>query len=603
MIARRKPDEFGRRPLLAGMLVFAFAAALVGSPGGEASAREGPGDKKKDPNVVEIVFTYGSEKKEWINDVTKAFNADPGQQVDGKRIKVLAVPLGSGESVEELLEGREPEDRPRAHVTSPASSAYVELGNAESLKRTKKPLLGPTKNLVLSPVVIAMWKPMAEALGWPEKPIGWADILELARNEKAWKDRGKPQWDPFQFGHTHPELSNSGLITVNAIVYASRAARANKEGGLTLADVRDPETGRFMRSIEQAVVYYGTSTGFFGEKMFKGGPAYLSAAVMYENMVIESYDRAKYPAPEFPVVAIYPKEGTFISDHPIGVVERDWVGKEEREAAKKYIDFLREEGQQRKALQYGFRPALETVRRGAPLDRDHGVDPAQPRKELEVPSADVMAAVLDLWKENRKPSSHILVMDTSGSMSLPGRMTKAKEGAKDYLTKFGPRDYLSVIPFSDTVAPPEGRLRLAANQDKLKSEKFIDELVANGQTALFDAVREAYRLAQEDSQKKMLPSVIVLTDGLNNRSKGRKVESWDEHGAALNELLKEITPAPEKWPTRVFTIGYALNPKEPEEERALADLKKIAKATGGEFYQTDPKTIEKVLRAIRSSGH
>jgi Ca-activated chloride channel family protein len=39
----------------------------------------------------------------------------------------------------------------------------------------------------------------------------------------------------------------------------------------------------------------------------------------------------------FPVVAIYQKEGTFWSDHPAGVVERDWVTPEHREAAKIHI--------------------------------------------------------------------------------------------------------------------------------------------------------------------------------------------------------------------------------------------------------------------------
>src|SRR5262249_30381707 len=108
-----------------------------------------------------------------------------------------------------------------AHMVSPASSAYLELGNANSRRAGKGDLTEAGKDLVLSPVVIAMWKPMAEALGWPDKPIGWADILELSPDEKAWTKRGKPHWDPFQFGHTHPELSNSGLIAVLAEVYAA----------------------------------------------------------------------------------------------------------------------------------------------------------------------------------------------------------------------------------------------------------------------------------------------------------------------------------------------------------------------------------------------
>ena len=34
---------------------------------------------------------------------------------------------------------------------------------------------------------------------------------------------------------------------------------------------------------------------------------------------------------------VYPKEGTFWSDHPVGIVDREWVTPERREAAEIYI--------------------------------------------------------------------------------------------------------------------------------------------------------------------------------------------------------------------------------------------------------------------------
>jgi Ca-activated chloride channel homolog len=102
------------------------------------------------------------------------------------------------------------------------------------------------------------------------------------------------------------------------------------------------------------MVHYGSSTGFFGRKLFDSGPEYLSAAVLYESMVVESYGNAKTMA--FPVVALYPKEGTFWSDHPVGIVERDWVTPERREAAQTYINYLLAAQSQQKALAYGFRP-------------------------------------------------------------------------------------------------------------------------------------------------------------------------------------------------------------------------------------------------------
>src|SRR6202007_2966678 len=126
-------------------------------------------------------------------------------------------------------------------------------------------------------------KPMAEAIGWGKKPVGWADILALAQKKEGWAAYNFPQWGAFKFGHTHPEYSNSGLISLFAEVYAG----AGKVKGLTDADVKDEKVARFLGDIERSVVHYGASTGFFGNKMFANGPQYLSAAVLYENMVIE----------------------------------------------------------------------------------------------------------------------------------------------------------------------------------------------------------------------------------------------------------------------------------------------------------------------------
>jgi Ca-activated chloride channel family protein len=207
-----------------------------------------------------------------------------------------------------------------------------------------------------------MWKPMAEAIGYGKKPIGWADILALARSDRGWAQYGFPQWGQFKFGHTHPEYSNSGLISVIAEVYAANKKTSN----LTLQDVQNPRTADFVRGVEHSVVHYGSSTGFFGRKMFEAGPQYLSAAVLYESMVIESYSQNL----QFPVVAIYPKEGTFWSDHPIGVVNRDWVTPAHKEAAQIYIKYLLARPQQERAMSFGFRPGAVDVPLASPIDAD-----------------------------------------------------------------------------------------------------------------------------------------------------------------------------------------------------------------------------------------
>ena len=276
-----------------------------------------------------------------------------------------------------------------------------------------------------------------------KKPIGWEDILALARDKKGWSTYGFPQWGSFKFGHTHPAYSNSGIISLIAENYAA----TGKVRGLTIADVQSPKTRAFVSGIENSVVHYGSSTGFFGPKLFDSGPEYLSAAVLYESMVVESY--AKVSSMPFPVVAIYPREGTFWSDHPVGIVNRPWVTPERQEAAQIYIRYLLGRPQQEKAMTYGFRPGSPDVAVGPPIDAAHGVDPRQPTTTLEVPSFDVIAALQQQWdtQETSRPTScrrHIW------SMSEEERCPQPRQAPNSWFRCSATR--MTVPPFSATWA-------------------------------------------------------------------------------------------------------------------------------------------------------
>ena len=537
-----------------------------------ASCKNQSSSSKETPSVaprgaLELVFPYGSEKEKWINDVTAAFNRSNAKTQSGKTIFVRAIAMGSGESIDNILSARL-----QAHLASPASAAFIKLANAESRAKSGKDLIASTDNLVLSPVVIAMWKPMAEGIGWGKKPLGWSDILGLARNPKGWSAYGFPQWGKFKFGHTHPEYSNSGLISLFAEAYAA----SGKTAGLTLADLAKPQARQFIGGVEQSVVHYGSSTGFFGRKMFTNGPEYLSAAVLYESMVVESYSQNNLA---FPVVAIYPKEGTFWSDHPVGVVEREWVTPEHREAAKIYIQYLLARPQQEKAAQYGFRPTSLEVPLSAPLDTAHGIDPKEPKTTLEVPSVDVISGILQTWKTEKKHSNIVLVLDTSGSMREAAKMENAKAGAKQLVELLDDRDSFSFLPFSS-------ELHWAQRDANVKDERavllqHIDSIFAGGGTALYDAIDAAYQhLAAMQNPDAKIQAVVVLTDGEDTESRMK-----------LNELMQRIQYNGETRAIHVFTIAYGKDARKDI-------LQQIAEATQAKFYEGTPQNILDVFRDI-----
>jgi Ca-activated chloride channel homolog len=562
MRPRDLPARFRVRPAI---FLLALICLLTGCKKQSPSSNETPAVAPR--NALELVFPYGSEKEKWITDVTNAFNRSGAKTQSGKTIFVRALPMGSGELIDNVLSGRL-----QAHLASPASAAFIKLGNAESQAKTGKDLISTTDNLVLSPVVIAMWKPMAEAIGWGKKPLGWSDILSLARDPKGWAAHGYPQWGKFKFGHTHPEFSNSGLISLIAEAYAA----SGKTAGLKLADLEKPQTKEFIAGVEESVVHYGSSTGFFGRKMFANGPEYLSAAVLYESMVVESYSESNLA---FPVVAIYPKEGTFWSDHPVGVVEREWVTPEHREAAKIYIQYLLARPQQEKAMQYGFRPSAVDVALTTPLDAAHGMDPKEPKTTLEVPSAEVINGILQLWKEQKKHSNVVLVLDTSGSMREEGKMTNAKEGAKQLVQLLDDRDTFSFLPFSSDLRWAQQDAAVGPERAQLQTQ--IDSLFAGGGTALYAAVDAAYQhIATAPNQDAKIQAVVVLTDGEDTESKMK-----------LEELMERIKYNGENRAIHVFTIAYGRDARKDV-------LQQIAEATQAKFYEGTPQNIVDVFRDI-----
>ncbi len=517
--------------------------------------------------VIKLTFTYGSEKKEWLEVVTQKFNQENYKLAGGEKIQVEAIPMGSGELVDEVLNGQR-----QAHLISPASELFIKLANAQAQLKTGKDLVSRTQNLVLSPVVIAMWQPMAEAIGWGKKPVGWADIISLANNPQGWAAYQFPQWGSFKFGQTHPEYSNSGLIALLAQVYAG----ANRLGGLTVEQVNQPSVAQYVANIQKSIVHYGRSTGFFADKMMDNGPAYLSAAVLYENAVIDSYKRQNLA---FPIVAIYPKEGTIWSDHPVGVVEREWVTEAHRQAAEIYINYLLDKPQQQQALSFGFRPSDVSIPLSAPFDSAHGVNPQEPKTTLEVPNANVLDAIFKLWHRYKKPAHVVMVIDTSGSMSEENRIVNARKSAIAFLEMMGEQDTLSLMTFNNKLTWIVKNANIGAQREAIRGQ--LNALIAQGGTALYDATQTAYQELIAHPHPDKISAVVVLSDGADTNS--RYVD--------FNQLIKNINFDSESRPVRIFTIGYGKN----ADMRILGD---IANTSQAKSYAGDNQNILSVFKEI-----
>jgi Ca-activated chloride channel family protein len=550
------------------------------APAGSApgAGQAGPAAPPLPPGAVKVLVAYGSEKKTWLEEQIALFNGSGAKLPSGEPVVVVGKAMGSGEAVEEILAGRL-----RATVFSPASAVYVSLLNDRWLSAAghTAPLAPGGDSIVLSPIVIAMWKPQAAVLGWPKQPLGWSDVIKITREPAGWGAHGRPEWGRFKLGHTHPEYSSSGLLTVLAEAYAG----AGKTRGLAPADLAKKKTRGFVQDIEGAIVHYGKSTGFFAEKMRGRGPSYLSAAVLYENLVIESYGGAAAggaPATDMPLVAIYPREGTFWADHPYCILaDGAFASPAERKGAEMFLAYLKTRSAQERALALGFRPADPAVPVAAPLDAAHGVDPKQPQTLLEVPPVATMRALLDMWREVKKPSEVTLVFDKSGSMEGQP-LREAKAGARAFLDNLTARDEASLVFFDNNIYPTIGPLAIGAGRAELAGR--LDGAMAGGGTALYDAVARSFDATRERlrAEPDRIHALVVMTDGKDEGSQ-----------LTLEELRGRLPRGEEGAPVKIFTIAYGAAAQ-------AGPLSAIADAGDGSYSKGTPENIVQVYRDIAS---
>jgi Ca-activated chloride channel family protein len=556
--------------ILGVVLLRQSAPPLPGDPAATSSARAGgSAPARSDQGRLELLLSSSNAKQTFIDRAVADFNARQ-VEVGGKVVTVKAVHANSGDSWNELREGRLKPD-----LWSPGDESWFRIANDAWRGLQNRPLFEKSEPLVNVPLCIAMWEPMAVALGYPG-PLGWADLARVSADPRGWARYGHPEWGTFKWGHAHPD-ANSGFLTVVAEVYA----HTRKTRGLTVADLKDPALVASMQVAEHSVEHYGLSSVWIDTFMREKGPAYLSAAVQYENAIIEGNRRTGNQP--FKVVAIYPKEGTFLTQHPIGIPQAEWVTEERRAAAQRFIDYLLEPKTQALALSLGLRPILSSVPVGEPFTQEWGVSAQLPPiPSFEVPGEAILARVTDLWLEAKKPASVMLLIDTSGSMNGEA-MNRAKEGAAAFIERMHGRDELEVRTFNNNItrlvpAGPVASIGEAARQK-------VGGLFASGGTHLYEVVKGAALDWAERKQKSpgRHYGIVVMTDG------------QDEGSPISRADLMEVLPKGDNPETiKIFTIAYG----------AKADklfLKELSNRSNARTFESTASNIGRVYQELSAN--
>ncbi len=177
--------------------------------------------------------------------------------------------------------------------------------------------------------------------------------------------------------------------------------------------------------------------------------------------------------------------------------------------------------------------------------------------------------------QTKEPVGIVLALDTSGSMK--GKpLFDAKDAARIFIDEMKPQDRIAIIGFSTSP-----QLLTDFTTDKTKLYDALNQIQANGDTALYDALFLA--LEQGDATNLKQQNIVILSDGKDTNS----THSADE----VTSLASQ---------NKVLIFAFGLSSPEFQEE----PLRKISENTGGRFsLALDSKSLAGFYSSLAKELH
>jgi Ca-activated chloride channel family protein len=578
--------------------------------------------------AVEIV-QWGNGHVMWsqlMPGMASKFNEAGYKTKSGKTIVVKVVNVGSAEQSDDLISrintGRPSNSAlPDPTVVTPSSADWLVRANFETNSTVVD--ISSSRTIAKSYIGIVTYEDMARALGWPDKEIGYADIIALRKNPQGWASvpGAKAEWgQEALFGFTDPITSTTGR-TVLFGLYGIGASKTPEQ--LIPSDVTATKVTDYVKDFQNLIDHYMIGTIPLNTKVAQG-PRYGHFFVMPEDNLISLYEggldvyinnkTVKMQPIKDTMVMIYPKEGSMVRNNIAGIVNAPWVTPEQVEGAQQWIEYLLKDEQQKTFLSAGFRPAINL-----PLDdpaskiTSHYGLTAVPKAPLLTPEKidpAVAAAIEKSWQDVKKPSIVTFVVDVSGSMDGE-KMGQTKDGIIRALDNMAQNNQVGFLTFSNNVSNliPVGPLDV----NRYSIANAVKKMRAQSETALYDGVKRGIELTdQAEGEANAIRAIVVLTDGQANAGTTRldslvKMMSRDEvaiaqfgglkdevgvdqNGRAVGrqEIIGQALAIGTNHPVQIFFIGIG----------ADADMEVgriLSQGTGAEFQGVAEKDLANLL--------
>ncbi len=551
----------GRRDFIGILAAAAAAAAAIVYFGlGGDIGRLIPGAKGE---PVEVRIASSVTKKAWLEAAVTTFAATGPETVSGRPITVKVSSVLSGESMLQIAEGTL-----QPTVWSPGETAWVDqLAQKWALKNQGQITSQACAPTVHTPVGLAMWQPMAEALGWPDKPIRMAQLIDLANDPQGWAAVGHPEWGKLRLGHTHPQYSSAGLLFLAQVIYAV----TGKTEGIQPADIYSAPVQTALETLAANTSKYGMVTTDLLNAMAARGPAFLHVASAFEEGTMRT-NAEKGAQLRWPLVFVFPADGTFWSDHPYCVLDGSgWVDADQAEGARAFLAHLASPAVQAEAANHFVRPLNDVIPPDSALARVGGTDLAASPSTIPnfaIPSPEVSEAIIDQFYNTKRKATVILTLDVSGSMSGEA-IRAATESTAAFLDRLHPKDRVGLIAFNQTVQVLTPISQVADVVEGLKRQVLA--LPADGGTNLHGAVCHAASLLRDQQARdeaageNRLYGIVVLSDGRDTTGE----YSANQMMATCLAANSEAGEGP-----RVFVLAFGT-----EVDGPLMD--RLARETGG----------------------
>ncbi|MEV4706489.1 VWA domain-containing protein [Actinoplanes sp. NPDC049316] len=438
------------------------------------------------------------------------------------------------------------------------------------------------KSIATSPVVVAMPEPVAQSVGWPDRKLGWGDLLKRMTTGNSLRTG--------IVNPTRDAAGLAGLLALGSSAGGGPEAKAQQVAALRAlaagsSSLRDDLMQKFPRSTDAADL-----------------ASAVSAAPLSEEDVV-AYNAEK---PVVPLAALYLNPQPPSLDYPFAVMPE--VDLTKSAAATGLREALQQQSFKDELAKVGLRAPDGTV--GAGFASPIGAPKATPAATGTPNGTQGTAAAgldagsinqaLGSWAAITLPGRALAVFDVSGSMKTKvptaGNLSRAevtRRAASQGLALFddqwavgtwifstemdGKKPYKQIVPITPLTS---GRSQLQASISKIVPKD-------GGDTGLYDTALAAYKSVQDTWQAGRVNSVLLFTDGVNENKDGITRQTL------INELKKTADP---KRPVRMVIIGIGTGVDRNE-------LEAITNATnaGGVFIAPDPAKISDIfLEAISS---